>query len=150
MGHSFVSGYMHYVFSTKERRNLIALDLRERLWAYMGGIARENSMKALSVGGTDNHAHLLVSLPSTITIAKAIQHIKAGSSKWVSETHPLCRDFEWQEGYGAFSVNQSLLQTTVEYIENQQSHHQRTTFEEEFIAFLEKHGIAYDPRYVFD
>jgi len=115
----------------------------------MGGIARENKMKALTVGGTDNHAHILLTLPATMTTAKADQLIKGGSSKWIGETFSSHRNFEWQEGYGVFSVSVSLVDKTIEYIANQEEHHLVRTFEEEFIAFLDKHGVEYDKRYVF-
>ena len=85
MSHSYVSCYVHYVFSTKDRIKIINPEVKERLWAYMGGIAKENNMKALIVGGTSNHIHILLEIPSTVTIAKAIQLIKGGSSKWVSD-----------------------------------------------------------------
>jgi len=149
MAHSYVSSHLHYIFSTKQRRKLITPDLRDRLWPYMGGIAREHRMKALSVGGTDDHVHVLLSLPSTLSVAKAVQVIKGGSSKWISEQFPLLRDFEWQEGYGAFGVSISQIARTMDYIAGQEEHHRTRTFEEEFIRFLERHGIEYDAKYVF-
>src|SRR5688572_17068489 len=123
MAHSYSSCLIHYVFSTKDRRNTISRDLRERLWPYMGGIARENEIKALAVGGTDNHAHILVSLPSTLQIAKAIQLIKGGSSRWIHDNFPVHRDFAWQEGYGAFSIGVSGIDDTIRYIQNLEEHH---------------------------
>ena len=149
MPHSFSSSLFHVVFSTKERRKLINDELRPRLWAYLGGIARENDMKALSVGGIDDHVHVLVSMPATIALAKSVQLIKGGSSKWVHDTFRELRDFEWQEGYGAFSVSISNVSDTIAYIEHQAEHHRTKTFEEEFIAFLERHNIPFDPKYVF-
>jgi REP element-mobilizing transposase RayT len=139
---------MHCVFSTSQRHKIISQDLQPRLWPFMGGIARENNMKALAVGGTEDHAHLLLSLPTTTPVAKAIQIIKGGSSKWIHETFPAHRDFAWQEGYGAFSVGISQVETTVVYIQNQKEHHRKKTFEEEFLTFLKRHGIEYDERYV--
>ena len=94
-------------------------------------------MKALAVGGTEDHIHVLLSLPATLPPAKAIQLIKAGSSKWVHESFPAHRNFAWQEGYGAFSVGLSQIETTIAYIRNQKEHHRKKTFEEEFLAFLE-------------
>ena len=101
--HSFVSCLMHCVFSTKERRNLITPQLQERLYPYLGGIARENKMKALAIGGVEDHVHVLLSLPSTLSIAKAVQLLKGNSSKWIHQTSANQRLFEWQVGYGAFS-----------------------------------------------
>jgi REP element-mobilizing transposase RayT len=115
----------------------------------MGGIARDNGMKALAIGGVEDHVHLLLSLPSTLVIAKAIQLVKGNSSKWVHETFPQMAHFAWQEGYGAFSIGVSQRDTTVAYIQNQKKHHQRKTFQEEFLSFLKKHGIEYDLRFVW-
>ena len=149
MSHSYISCYIHYVFSTKNRNNIINPEIKERLWAYMGGITRDNNMIAIVIGGTSNHVHILLALPSTITIAKTIQLIKGGSSKWVSDTFPMLVNFSWQKGYGAFSISKSRLQDTISYIQNQEKHHQTRTFEEEYIAFLKKHGIDYDDKYVW-
>jgi REP-associated tyrosine transposase len=149
MPHSFVSNFMHYIFSTKERVPFIDQELESRLWPYMGGIARENGMKALAIGGTQDHVHTLLSLPATISVAKAIQLIKGGSSKWIHDQLPKYRKFEWQDGYGAFSVSASQIETVVRYIDEQKEHHRKRTFEEEFLEFLDKHGVEYDRRYVF-
>jgi REP element-mobilizing transposase RayT len=149
MPHSYSSCLIHYVFSTKDRRRVISPALQERLGPYLGGIARENEMKALAVGGVEDHVHMLVSLPSTLAVAKGVQLIKGGSSKWIHDTFPEQGKFAWQEGYGAFSIGVSGVEETIAYISRQAEHHRVKTFEEEFIAFLERHGIAYDPRYVF-
>src|SRR5208283_1552995 len=117
-GMSYVSSYYHCVFSTKERRPLIPPPLRERLWPFLGGIARQNKMKAIEIGGVEDHVHILLSIPSTVSIAKAMQLIKGGSSKWVHETFPEHRLFAWQEKYGAFSVSASQWDTIIEYIKN--------------------------------
>ena len=149
MPHSYVSSFFHCVFSTKEREANISVDLQERLWPYIGGIAKENKMKAIAIGGTRDHLHVLLSLPSTLAIAKVIQLIKGASSKWVHETFPSRQLFSWQEGYGAFSIGISQLQETIAYIQSQDVHHRRVTFQEEFMAFLKKHGMEYDERYVW-
>ena len=149
MPHSYSSNLMHYIFSTKERFPFIDVDLEARLWPYIGGIARENGMKALAVGGTRDHVHALLSLPATIAVAKAIQLIKGGSSKWIHDQFPKYRKFAWQEGYGAFSVSASQKNTVIRYINHQEEHHRKKTFEEEFLEFLDKHGVEYDPRYIF-
>jgi putative transposase len=150
MGHSYVCQYMHCVFSTKGRERTITPALQERLWPYMGGIARENKMTAIAVNGTADHAHVLLMLPSTIAIAKGVQLIKGGASKWNHDTFPEHRTFAWQEGYGAFSVSISHVEKTIAYIQNQPEHHRTRTFQEEFIAFLKKHRVQYDERYVWD
>jgi REP element-mobilizing transposase RayT len=140
------SRFIHLI-STKVRRKCIAEDLRPKLWAYLGGIARQNDMKALAVGGTDDHVHVLLSLPGTMPIAKAVQLLKGGSSKWINE-HPGAV-FHWQEGYGAFTVSVSHVDATIEYIHAQAEHHKKRSFEQEFVAFLKKHNIDYDPRHVW-
>lgn len=149
MSHAYVFNLMHCVFGTKERAPLIDADLEARLWPYLGGIARENRMKALAIGGTMDHIHSLLSLPSTMSVAKAVQLIKGGSSKWVHDTFPQRGGFGWQEGYGAFSVSASQMERTIAYIHNQKEHHRKRTFQEEFLDFLIKHGIDYDPRYLW-
>src|SRR5579859_1651118 len=136
---SYVSSYYHFVFSTKERRRLITPQLRERLWPFLGGIARQNKIKAIEVGGIEDHIHILLSLPPTMAISKAAQLIKGGSSKWIHETFPVHRLFAWQEKYGAFGVSVSLLDKVVAYIRNQPEHHRTVSFQEEFLALLKKH-----------
>lgn len=149
MAHSYISAYIHYIFSTKNRQKIIKPELEERLWPYMGGIARENKMKALAIGGDEEHAHVFLSLPSTLSISKAIQLIKGGSSTWVSKTFDEFKDFQWQEGYGAFSVSISHIENTINYINNQKGHHKKQTFQEEYLMILKKHGIEYDEQYLW-
>ncbi|HUQ50278.1 MAG TPA: IS200/IS605 family transposase [Terriglobales bacterium] len=141
MPHTYSSLYFHLIFSTKERRKHIPEELQPRLWAYMEGIARANRFKAISVGGIEDHAHVLLSLPATVPVAKAVQLVKAGSSKWMHEEIGR-RLFAWQESYGAFSVGVSQVPDTVKYIENQREHHLKRSFAEEFALFLKKHGIV--------
>ena len=147
---SYISSYHHCVFSTKERRPLITPALAERLWPFLGGIARQNKMKAIEIGGVEDHIHILLSLPPTLSIAKAMQLIKGGSSKWVHETFPEHRLFSWQEKYGAFSVSESRAESVIQYIKGQAEHHKKVTFQEEFMALLLKHRIEYDARYLWD
>ena len=149
MPHSYVSNFVHYVFSTRERFPFVDQELESRLWPYIGGIARENGMKALAIDGTHDHVHTLLSLPAPLSVAKAIQLVKGGSSKWVHDQLPKYRKFEWQDGYGAFSVSASQVKSVIGYINGQKEHHRKKTFEEEFVEFLDKHGVHYDPRYVF-
>lgn len=141
---------MHCVFSTKERMPLITPELQARLFPYFGGIARENKMKLVAAGGVQDHVHLLVSLPKTIDIAKAMQLIKGGSSKWIHDTFPEHRVFEWQKGYGAFSIGIREKERTIDYISNQAEHHKTRDFKSEFLLFLNKNEVEYDSRYVFD
>ena len=116
MSHSHVCCLVHVVFATAERRPAIRDEMRERLHAYLSGIARENGIPIVAVGGAVDHVHLLISLPRTTSIAKAVQLLKSGSSKWIHESFQGSRTFAWQEGYGAFSVGVSQKATTVKYI----------------------------------
>jgi REP-associated tyrosine transposase len=147
---SYISSYYHCVFSTRQRCPLIDPSLRERLWPFLGGIARQNDMRALAIGGRPDHVHLLLSLPSTLSIAKAMQLIKGGSSKWVHETFQDRQAFNWQVKYGAFGVSVSLLAKIIQYIKTQEQHHRKMTFQEEFLALLKRHHILYDARYLWE
>lgn len=142
--HSFTSCLIHCIWSTKNREPYLTAQLRERLWPYLGGIAKQNKMKELAVGGGSDHVHILLSLPSTLPIAKAVQLLKGNSSKWIRETFPKLRSFAWQEGYGAFSIGISGIDATVSYIRNQAEHHRTRTFREEFVTMLRRHGLEYD------
>jgi putative transposase len=149
MANTYTSLHYHLIFSTKNRERWIAEDIERRVWAYLGGIARENEMTALTVGGIENHVHLLVGIPPTITVSRALQLLKGGSSKWVHETFPKLHLFQWQDGYGAFTVSKSQIAEVSEYIRRQREHHRTKTFEEEYIEFLRKHELEFDERYVW-
>ena len=128
--HSFTGCLVHCVWSTKNRETCLSADLRERLWPYLGGIAKRNQMKTLAIGGASDHVHILLSLPATSSVAKAMQLLMGNSSKWIRETFPKMHSFGWQEGYGAFSVGVSGLDATVAYIRNQAEHHRTQSFRE--------------------
>jgi REP element-mobilizing transposase RayT len=148
MSHTYCCSLFHCVFSTKDRRKSISPEIRPRLWSYIGGVAREHRMKALGIGGSDDHVHILLSLPSSLTNAEAMRIIKSASSRWMHETCSIS-SFEWQEGYGAFSIGSSQREATLAYIAGQQEHHKKHDFKAEFLAFLKKHYIDYDPRYIW-
>ena len=141
MAHSYLCCLVHVVFSTAERRPLIREAMQGRLHAYLGGIARENGIAALAVGGVKDHVHLLLSLSRTVSVSKAVQLLKAGSSKWANETLPVAGRFSWQEGYGAFSIGVAQRAQTIAYIPGQAAHHKRVSFAEEFRKFLAAHGM---------
>jgi len=148
MANTYTSLNYHIVFSTKNRKPWLIENVRERLWPYLGGIARENGMKALEIGGVTDHVHILVSVPATTTFSKAVQLIKGGSSPWIKESFPNMAGFAWQDGYGAFTVGESELDTVRNYIRRQAEHHCTKTFAEEYKAFLERHRIKFDERYL--
>src|SRR5262249_15779232 len=146
MSHSYVQNHLHVVFSTKEREKLIAKPMQPKLWSYMAGIGRNHDFLVIANGGMEDHVHLLILLPPFLTLAKAINVLKTNSSRWMSEHGT---KFAWQEGYGAFAVCKSKIDAVVRYINEQERHHPKRSFEDEFITLLKKHGIDYDPRYVF-
>ena len=144
--HTFTNSLFHCVWSTKGRQPVLTPEIQARLWPYIGGIARANKISTLAVGGFTDHVHVLISLPPTIALSKAIQLLKGNSSKWLHEEFKNLWSFGWQEGYGAFSIGISGVEDTKKYIANQAEHHRQKTFLEEFKTFLEKHGHAYDER----
>lgn len=143
MAHTYASNFIHCIFSTKERKPLIAADRMPDLYAYLGGIARSEGFSLIAAGGTADHVHLLFILPATQPLATVVQKLKGGSSRWMGP------NFAWQEGYGAFSVSPSQVPVVKEYIRKQEQHHRKRHFEEEFTALLRSCGIEYDARYVF-
>ena len=144
MAHSYSRIHIHLVFSTKERRNFIPNEFQPRLWAYIAGICKNYEMIPIAIGGTQNHVHILFHLPSKIALAKAVQLLKGNSSKWLGEQGI---EFTWQEGYRAFSVSSSNLDHVSRYIRNQEAHHRKFSFEEEFRKLLQRHGVEFDPKY---
>lgn len=143
MAHTYANNFVHCVFSTKERRQIILAERATALYAYLGSIARDEGFSLMAAGGTANHVHLLFALPATSSLSHAIQKLKGSSSRWMG------RGFSWQEGYGAFSVSPSQLPAVEKYIQNQQEHHRKRSFEEEFVAILRNSGIEYDEKFVF-
>ena len=146
VSHTFSRNHVHVVFSTKNRLKTIPREFQARLWAYLAGIGKNSEMIVLAVGGTENHVHLLFHLPPKLALAKAVLLLKANSSKWMADQGGV---FSWQEGYGAFSVSSSNLAQVIRYIRNQDAHHRKLTFEQEFQTLLRRHGVDYDPKHVF-
>jgi len=140
MSHRYESILIHCVFSTKDRQPSIPANLQKKLWPYIGGIARTNKFRALAVGGMIDHVHALISIPATLSVSKAMQLIKGGSSKWIND-HLRARSFAWQDSYGAFSIGVSQIDDTVRYINMQEEHQAKFSFADEFKRFLERHGM---------
>ena len=149
MANTYTCLHYHIIFSTKNRVRWIHPDIEERLWSYLGGIGDRNGMTPLKNGGIEDHVHIVVGLPPTMAVSKAVQLLKGGSSLWIHDTFPELAEFAWQDGYGAFTVSKSQLPDLIEYVKNQREHHQTRTFQEEYRAFLEKHGIEYHERYLW-
>ncbi|HXE89566.1 MAG TPA: IS200/IS605 family transposase [Terriglobales bacterium] len=147
MPQSLVSNRVHVIFSTRERRPWITLQHEQRLWNYVLGIGKNKGIPVLAVGGMEDHIHVLIALSAAVPLAKAVQIMKANSSRFMRERGA---DFEWQRGYGGFSVGASAVEATIEYIRHQKEHHQKRDFKAEFLAFLKRYGVEYDRKYVFD
>ena len=133
MAHTYTTNLVHCVFSTKERARAIPDGRKEKLWAYLYGIAHNLRIDVLAIGGTSDHVHLLLSLPANRQLAETVRDLKANSSRWMSGHGDA---FAWQQGYGAFSVSPSQVPVVKRYIRNQEEHHKKRNFDEEFVALL--------------
>ena len=150
MAHTYTNLLTHIIFSTKGRKPTLEPDLKLRLFPYLGGIFRELDASPLLVNGPTDHVHILAVLPAKLAPAEIIGTVKANSSGWVHKTFPARRTFAWQVGYAAFGVSPSMKQTVLDYIANQEEHHRKVSFKEELIAFLQKHEITYDEKYLWE
>ncbi|MEX2218453.1 MAG: IS200/IS605 family transposase [Phycisphaerales bacterium] len=147
---SYTKLLFHVVFGTRDRVELLTPAMRPRLIAYIGGTIAKTSGVLLCGQAMPEHVHLFISLNATANIAGAVRDMKANSSRWLKETFPaLGRSFAWQSGYGAFSVSHSLREAVRKYIETQERHHEKRSFRDEYLGFLDRHGIEYNPRTVF-
>ena len=141
---------IHVVFGTKQRFKLLDETWRDELYAVMGGIAKEHKSVLLRAGGIEDHVHLFLKTHPSFAISDTVKLIKGNSSRWINEKRKIKARFEWQRGYGAFSVSESISEVVKRYIENQELHHQHQTFEKEYLQLLEKHRIVFDEKFVFD
>jgi putative transposase len=139
---------LHFIFSTDGRRPLIKPEFRDDLFAYLGGIVREMNGAALIINGANDHVHMLIRVRPAHSAAEIARVVKANSSRWVREKHSA--EFAWQTGYGVFSVSESSVADVTKYISGQEEHHKKRSFQEEFVAFLKKNRVEYDPRYIWD
>jgi len=150
MPSSYVCLHYHIVFSTKGRYPWLKPEMRERLFQYMGGIIRGLGGTLLAAGGIADHIHLLASLSKTHGLSNDIRDIKAESSAWIHKTFPELKGFAWQVGYGAFTVSYSALPRVRAYVKNQEQHHRKQSFQEEFRELLQRHEIEFDERYIWN
>ena len=149
MPQSLAKVYLHLIFSTKNREPWLHPDIEQRIWEFIGGVARAHRMTALQVGGVEDHIHALVTAPPTIAPCQIAQYLKGDSSKWIHEEFSELWNFGWQDGYGAFTVSKSNIPTVISYIQNQREHHRKKTFQEEYLDFLRENGVQYDERYLW-
>lgn len=140
----------HVVYGTRYRRPTIVDSIQERFYEYVGGIIRSKQGRLIEIGGISDHLHILAHFPATVAVSDMVRDIKANSAKWVNDLEPPGKQFEWQKGYGAFTVSSSLIPNVRRYIQNQKEHHRKLTFEEEYIALLNRHGIPFERRYLFE
>ncbi len=149
MPHTYSNLWFHLVFRTKDRRPQIAKAWRPRLHEYLGGIVRGLDATALEIGGVEDHVHLLVRLKPVHRIDYSVRDVKADSSGWIHK-QGLSAELSWQRGYGTFTVSESQIGTVRRYIANQEDHHRKVTFEEEFKALLKAHNIEFDERFLWE
>lgn len=150
MAQSLSELLVHLIFSTKDREPFLQESIRAGLHAYLATTIRSLEAECYRVGGTEDHVHLAVRLPRTITVAKLVETAKTSSSKWIKGRDGALKNFSWQRGYGAFSISKTHLPALIDYIENQEEHHRDVTFQEEYRSLLEKLNVAFDERYVWD
>jgi putative transposase len=149
MSSTHASLHIHVIFSTKHRRPILEAEWRSRLHAYLSGAVRNVEAAPVAIGGTADHVHLLLGLKPTHRVSDVMREIKRGSSNWLNNAFDV-RGFAWQSGYGAFSVSPSALDSVARYIAQQELHHRRRTFDEEYLKFLNKSGVVFDERYLWD
>ena len=150
MANTFSQIYIQIVFAVKGRQNLIAKENREELHKFITGIISNREQKLFAIFAMPDHVHILVSMKPNISISDLVRDIKAGSSKFINDNNWIRQKFNWQEGYGAFSYSKSSVDNVIKYILNQEEHHKKKSFRDEYLDFLEKFEIEYDPKYLFE
>lgn len=151
MPQSLSAVYLHLVFSTKDRQTFLRDPvIRSETHAYLGGVSKQLDCPPIIVGGVEDHVHILARHARTITQADWVKELKRVSSLWIKERDSSLRDFVWQSGYGIFSVSASNVESVERYIANQEEHHRKTTFQDEYRAFLKRHGVPWDEKYLWD
>jgi putative transposase len=150
MANTYSQIYIQIVFAVKGRQNLISKEKREELHKFITGIVTNREQKLLAIFAMPDHVHILVGMKPSISISDLVRDIKAGSSKFINDSKWINGKFNWQEGFGAFSYSKSSLDNVVKYILNQEDHHKKKTFKNEYLDFLEKFEIEYDEKYVFE
>ncbi|MCP5544769.1 MAG: IS200/IS605 family transposase [Akkermansiaceae bacterium] len=150
MPQSLSLNLVHLIFSTKDRMPLIIRDVRPQLHAYLATVARHGDGECYRVGGVADHVHLAVRLSRTVALSDLVSELKISSSKWLKGRSPELSKFSWQRGYGAFSIGPKDLDAVLDYIDRQEEHHRRKTFQEEYQGFLRHYGLEFDERYVWD
>jgi len=149
MPNTYTQIHIQFVFAVKYRNGLINSSFKGELYQYISGILKPLNHKLLAINGMPDHIHIFIGMRPTQSISDLMQDIKGSSSKWINEKKFLNRKFEWQEGYGAFSYSKSHVDSVINYIKNQEEHHKKESFREEYLKFLKAFEIEYDERYIF-
>ena len=149
MANTYTQIHIQFVFAVKHRKGIIHNSFKDDLYKYITGIIQTHNHKLLAINGMPDHIHILIGMRPTQSISDLLQDIKGSSSKWINEKKFLNVKFEWQEGYGAFSYSKSSVEKVINYIKNQEEHHRRKTFKEEYLKLLEDFEIDFDERYIF-
>lgn len=149
MANTYTQLYFHVVFAVKGRRNHIAKSWKDELYKYISGIISNKNQKLMIINGIPNHVHLLIGTKPNCNLSDLIRDIKANSSRWINEKKLIKGKFEWQTGFGAFTVSQSGVNNVINYIKNQEKHHSKKSFKEEYIDFLKAYQIDYKSEYIF-
>ena len=150
MPQSLCKNFVHLIFSTKNREPFLKEDIRSEMYSYLGGILRSWDSPSITIGGIQDHIHILFLLSKNHALKKIVEEAKSSSSKWMKTKGTKFSNFYWQNGYGAFSVSQSNVESVRTYIAKQEEHHRRVSFQEEFREFLKRYEVDYDERYVWD
>jgi putative transposase len=150
MANTYSQIFIHLIFAVKNRQSLIRNEWKDRLYQYIAGIIKSQKQKLYIINGMPDHLHILVSIQPDIRVSDLVRDVKTATSKWINENKLSRYKFNWQEGFGSFSCSKSSLESVISYIKNQEEHHKKTTFREEYIKFLEKYGVDYKPEYIFE
>ena len=150
MSQSLSNILVHIIFSTKLSKSFIAQAIKKELYRYMASILKDCECSPIIIGGIEDHVHVLCKLSKTRSMSSVIEDVKKKSSKWIKTRGIEYKNFYWQNGYGAFSIGESQVKTLKEYIQNQEEHHRKKSFKEEFLEILKRYGVEYDERYLWD
>ena len=150
MANTYSQIYIQIVFAVSGRENLIKVEWRDELYKYITGIVKNHGQKLIAIGGVEDHVHILLGIKPDMALSDSVREIKANSSRFINKRNFVRGKFNWQEGFGAFSYSHSQLGDVIRYIENQEAHHQKASFKDEYLKFLKKYQIDFDEKYLFD
>ena len=150
MADTYTQIYIHIIFAVKGRQNHISVDWKDELYKYITGIISNKKQKLIHINGISDHIHILIGMKPTISLSDLVRDVKFNSTNFINAKRYINGKFYWQEGFGAFSCSPSQLDKVINYIKNQEIHHKRKTFKEEYVEFLKRYNVEYKPEYLFD